>query len=442
MNLRVAAAVLTVGAQISSLAANAAQPSGIAASAAQLAGIAPSVTADFDGDGASETVSAVPARGSVRLEVRDAGGRRLADAKAPAPAGDVVPVTLTSGPLGSAGALIEVVAATDTLECRSIWRYRDGRLAPLPIRDASGRALPDCSAPAGWTASWAREGEGRPAAWMRERTQKVEAGTLRTREAYAFAGFGLDFEAARSAVDVAGIPIPSWYAATLYSRAALETLYSRFRLADMRREPTLRIETDPGRGVFALLLTGPAGTLRAPVDAYAASGGSATLGARAGERTAHVAIRLGGDGNVPYEVIVNGLGSDWDRSYAPAGVFKGTARQVFPSAADELATNDLVGLWGDPAGGRTQFAIDGAPPYRLRVGAALYTIDLEGAAPPLDARLLPVDRDGRAWGIVLKGQNGLDRVPLACTGAPPRPSCRTDGAAETLRRLGARVNVR
>ncbi len=346
----------------------AAQISVAADSAAQLSGVAPSVTADFDGDGAPETAIAAPSRGSVRLELRDAGGRRLANAKAPAPSGDVVPVTLTSGPLGSAGALIEVVAATDAVECRTIWRYRDGKLAPLPIRDASGRALPDCSAPAGWTASWARESDGRPAAWMRERTQKVEAGSLRTREVYAFAGFSLDFEAARSAVDVAGIPIPSWYAATLYSRTALETLYSRFRLDDMRREPTLRIETDRGRGIFALHFTGPKGTVLAPVDAYAAGDGNATLAARAGERTAHVTIRLGGDGTVPSDVVVAGLGPDWDRSYAPAGMWRGNTRQVFPSAADELASDDLVGLWGDPAGRQTAFALDGAPPYRLRVG--------------------------------------------------------------------------
>src|SRR5262245_52039308 len=189
---------------------------------------------------------------------------------------------------------------------------------------------------------------------MREPVQKADTGTLRVRQAYAFASFSLDFDASRSTVDVGGIPIPAWYAAIFYSRPALESLYSRFRMAELRREPTLRIEADRDRGIFALHFTGPAGRLVAPVDSYASVGRTATLGARAGERAAHVAIDLGGDGAVPYEIVVNGLGPDWDRTYAPAGSWRAGSRQVFPSAADELAANDLVGAWGDPSGARTQ----------------------------------------------------------------------------------------
>ncbi len=409
---------------------------------AQLSGVAPSLTADLDGDGATETVTAAPGKGAVRLQVRDAAGGKHADAKAPAPAADVVPVTLTSGPLGSAGALVEVVAATDAMECRTIWRFRDGKLTKLPIRDASGRALPDCASPAGWISRWEREGDGRPAAWTRERTEGVASGALRTREAYAFAGFSLDFDPARSSVDVGGIPIPSWYAATLYPRAALETLYSRFRLDRLRREPTLRIETDRASGLFALRLSGPEGELVLKVEAYAVSAGTATLAARSGERTAHVAIRLARDGTVPYEVRVEGLGPDWDRSYSPAGTWRGTARQVFPGAADEIASEDLAGVWGDPRGQSTPFSIEGEPPYRLRIGATAYAVDVDGATPPFDLLLLPPEPAGGAWGIVLKGANALERIPVACTGAPPRPPCRADGEGETLRRIGARVNVR
>ncbi|MET0620289.1 MAG: hypothetical protein ABW056_08410 [Thermoanaerobaculia bacterium] len=439
---RAAVAVLTLAAELAALPAYAGQTSGVAANAAQTSSVAASLNADLDGDGASETVTAVPSRGSVRLEVRDAAGRALADATAAAPAGSVVPVTLTSGPLGSAGALIEVVAATDAMECRTIWRYRGGQLSPMPIRGPSGQALPACAAPTGWIASWVREGDGRPAAWIREKTQKVDAGTLRMREAYGFAGFSLDFDAARSSADVAGVPIPSWYPATLYSRNALETLYSRYRLAEMRAEPTLRIEADRARGVFALRFTGPEGTLVAPVEAYAVGGGSATLGARAGERTAQVAIRLSGDGSIPYEVRVEGLGPQWDRAYSPAGAWRGAGRQVFLGAEDELASEDLVGIWADPGGRTTPIALEGEPPYRIRVGKESYSIDLGGAAPPFDALLIPLDAGGRPWGIVLKGQNSLERTAIACSGKPPRPPCRADGAPETLRRTGARINVR
>ena len=424
-------------------AAAVAAPSSVAPNGAQFSGVSANFAADLDGDGATETVIAVPSRGTVRLEVRDAAGRHLADAKAPSPPGEVVPVTLTSGPLGSAGALIEVVAATDKSECRSIWRYRDGRLTPLPIRDASGRALPDCGAPAGWTSSWLREGDGRPAAWARERTQTTATGPLLTRDVYAFAGFSLDFDAARSSSIISGVPIPDWYAATLYSRAALETLYSRFRLGEMRREPTLRFRTDRTKGIFELHFEGPKGSLVAPIDTYAAAAGTVTLGAQSGDRTARVSLQLEGPKrDVPFGIQVSGLGDDWDRVYSPAGSWESGARRVFPSAADELATNDLAGEWSDSSGRRDPFTIEGAPPYRLRIASTSYEIELDSAMPPFDVLLLPREGGGRPWGIVLKGSNALERTPLSCTGNPARPPCRPDGETETLRRSGARINVR
>src|SRR6185436_16425652 len=140
-------------------------------------------------------------------------------------------------------------------------------------------------------------------------------------------------------------------------------------------EPTLRIEADRTRGIFALRFAGPDGPLVAPVDAYAVSGGTATLGARAGERSGQVSIRLGGDGSIPYEVRVEGLGPQWDRAYSPAGAWRGAGRQVFLGAEDELASEDFVGIWADSAGRTTPIALEGEPPYRLRVGKEGYSID-------------------------------------------------------------------
>ena len=169
--------------------------------------VAPSLAADLDGDGKTESVTAAPGRGVVRLEVRDADGRKLADAKAPAPAGDVVPVALTVGPARQRGRAPRGLRPRRTRsECRTVWRYREGRLTKLPLRDAAGKALPDCATPAGWTARWEGASGGRPAAWVRERAGTVEAGTLATREAYAFAGFSLDYDAGRSAVRDRGRP--------------------------------------------------------------------------------------------------------------------------------------------------------------------------------------------------------------------------------------------
>lgn len=408
--------------------------------------VAPSLATDLDGDGKTETVTAAPARGGIRIQVRDADGRKLADAKAPAPAGEVVTLALTSGPLGGAGAIVEAVAATDTLECRTFWRYRDRTLTPLPLRDRAGKPLADCASPAGWASRWEGAGGGRPAAWVRERAETVEAGTLTTREVYAFAGFSLDLDAARSAAEIAGVPIPAWYAATLYSRIALEILYSRFQLEGFRAEPTLTFDADRRRGVFAARLTGPGGELVAPVESYAAAAGTATLGVRAGDRTARVQIRLVGEGGtVPLSAVVDGFGPGWDRSFSPAGAWRGGARQVFPSAADELAVQYVAGAWSDPLGRTETFTLEGGggPPYRLRSGDASFTVDLDGASAPFDALLLPTDaRAGRAWGLTLRGPNAVDRVPAACAGAPPKPPCRADGEPETLRRIGARINVR
>jgi hypothetical protein len=411
-----------------------------ALAAAEPAAVAASLSADLDGDGAAETVTASPARGALRLEVREAGGRR-ADATAPSPSGDVVPVTLTAAPIGSAGALLEVGAATDASDCRSIWRYRDGKLERLPIRDGAGQPLPDCGRPGVWTYVWESEAAGRPSAWVRERVETVASGQLRTREIFVFAGFSLDFDPKRSRAEIGGIPIPAWYRATLYTRAALEQLYARFDLAAADREPTLAIETDPAGGTFALRFTRPgAPDLVVPVDAFAAAPGSATLSGSAGTRSAYAKVRLAGDGSVPYEVRVEGLGVPFDRVYAPAGSWRGGARQVFANAVDEAASQYLSGVWSDARGKTTTIEIDGKPPYRLRIGRDLFMIERRHAPASVDLMLFPVGAAGQPAGLVFRGPNAFDRVPYAC--AAGATDCRPAGEAEGLRRLGARVNVR
>lgn len=402
--------------------------------------LAPSLAVDLDGDGSEETATAAAARGAVRLEIRDAAGKKLAEAKAPAPAADVVHVALAAGSLGSAGSLLEVSASSDASECVSIWRYKDRAVARMPLRSADGKDLPDCARLGEWTYGWDRRAEGQPAVFVREQSVQVATGALRVREAFVFAGFSLDQDARRSSWDVNGVPIPQWYDATLYTRSALETLYGRFDLAKMRSEPVLSIATDRKRGVFALRFSGPKGEVTAPVDSYAARSGVATLGARLGDRTANVSVRLVGDG-VPFEVVVGGLGAPLDQEYAPAGARHSGSVKVYPDAPDELASEYLAGLWGDPHGAQQTIAIDGAPPYRVRMGAAVYAVDMARAKPPVDLVLLPTEASGGTWGIVLKGPNAFERIPFAC-GADAAAGCRAEGPGEILRRLGARVNAR
>ena len=403
--------------------------------------LAPHLAADFDGDGREETIAATPRRGAVRLDVRDAAGRKLADASAPSPAADVAHVELSSGSLGSSGALLAVTASTDAVECVSVWRYRGKSLTRLSIRDGGGKDLPDCGRANASSFRWEQEAEGRPAALVRERIETTEQGALRIRDVFAFAGFSLDADAKRSTREIEGVPIPAWYGAVLYSTPALETLYARFDLSRMRAEPTLTIATDRERGVFALRFSGPNGPSAAPVDSYDARAGEATLGARFGEKTARVRVRLAGDGTIPIEVEVRGLGPPLDETYGPAGSWHGRGRQVFPSAADEIVSEALADTWIDFKGVRIPIATEGAPPYRVRVGPDLYRVDLERAERPVDLLLFPDGDSGRPWAITLRGKNVVERVPQVCAAQGERPACRADGPPERLRRFGARANV-
>ena len=398
---------------------------------------------DLDGDGREETVSATSERGAVRLAVRGPNGAVFASGKAPAPSGDIVQVELSAGSLGSAGALLEVSASTDTSTCVSIWRFHEGRLARLPIHDAKGKDLPDCERAGEWTYRFESVGEGRPAELVRERSEKSSQGALRIREAFAFAGFSLDADPRRSTREIEGVPIPAWPDSVYYSTAALETLYGRYDLSRMRAEPTLRIRADPDRGVFTLEFSGDGASLSAPVESYAARSHEVDLGAKFGERKAQVTVSFAGDPNQPIEVRVEGLGEPYDRIYGPAGTLHGRGPRVFGSAADELAVQELDSTWLDSHGGHWPLALDGSPPFRLRVEGDLYAIDLGRAEKPADLVLTPVAA-GRPWGIVLRGRNVIERIPVTCAGAPdgsPPPPCRIEGPPERMRRLGARANA-
>jgi hypothetical protein len=414
-----------------------------------MASMAPRLSSDLDGDGTAEVVTASASNGAVRLKVENGATKRAATAKAPAPAQDVVRVALTAAALGAPGSLLEVTASTDASECLSVWRYKDGALTRLPIRGAGGRELADCATPGAdgggaWTHRWERPALDAPSVLVRERTTTVPRGRLRRRETYAFAGFSLDLDPARSTTDVDGLPIPSWYDARYYSQKGLDLLYNRFDLAAFRATPRLTFETDHESGVFNLRLVSPAGELVAPVDSFSSvtTEGTATLAARDGEKTIRASVRLGGDGSVPVEIQLDGLGAGLDGSYGPAGAWLGQSRQVFPSAADEIASEHLSGVWGTPQGGTVRLQRDGAPPYRLRVDDAVFVLDFDHPPKAADLALLPTDGSRRGWGILLEGPNAIDRVPLDCESGADGSSCRADGPSVRLRRMGARINVR
>ncbi len=405
--------------------------------------MAPSLSADFDGDATADTATAESQRGAVRLRVGNGASGKTASASAPAPAGDVVRVALTAAPLGSVGSLLEVLASTDVSECLSVWRYQAGALTRLPIRASGGRPLPDCAPPGEWTHRWERAAPDAPSSLVRERTIVVDGRTLRRRETYAFAGFSLDLDPRRSTTDVDGLPIPAWYDARFYSPEGLDRLYARFDLTGFRATPYLEIVADRERGIFTLRFASPSGELLLPVESYAAvaTEHTASLVARAGEKTVLAKIQLAGDGSVPIEVRVNGLGPVFDTLYAPAGSWHRQARDVFPTAADEIASQYLTGTWSASQGAKVRLQLDGSPPYRLQMDKGVYAVDFDHPAKATDLTLLPTDGSRRGWGLVLKGPNALERFPLSCEPSAGGAACLRDGPEELLRRMGARINV-
>ena len=415
----------------------------------------PRLSADLDGDGKAEAVTASASRGAVNLTLEGGSAKRAITAKAPAPAQDVVRVSLTAAPLGSPGSLLEVSATTDASECLSVWRYHDGALTRLPIRGVGGRALADCATPrsggspnrgdgaAAWTHRWERPAADAPSVLVRERTTEVARGTLRNRETYSFAGFSLDLDPERSGADVNGVPIPAWYDARYYTQGGLQQLYARFDVPALRAMPSLVIESDRDRGIFNLRFRRGSEEIVAPVESFSSvrAAGTASIVARAGEKTVHADVRLGGDGSVPYQLRVDGLEPELDQLYGPAGAWEGRARHVFPSAADETVAEYLDGDWRTPQGGKVTMGADGAPPYRVRVEEHVYTLDFDHAPKGADIALLPTDGSRRGWAIVLAGPNGLDRLPIDCESGSDGSACRPDGSPERLRRIGARINV-
>lgn len=430
--------LLGVASRVGALWLSAAVAAGAARSGAQ-------AEADLDGDGSVETVRAEARRGEVRLEVRDAHGKKLSRAKAPSPSGTAAAVALETAPLGSAGALVESVASDGESECRSLWRLRATSLERLPVLRGGDRALPDCDRAQEWSYRWERPEADRPARYVRERTRAVEQGTLREVEVFAFAGFRLEVEPQASASEINGVTIPEWYPAVLYTQAALEGLYERFDLSGFRTEPRLEVETKRSAGVFAVRWSDGAGSLRLPVTSLVPDPNSRelTLGAGSGSQSGSVKLLLDRTGRVATEARVAGLGARFDRRYVPASRLEGGALQVFASAADELASGSLPGNWQTEGGETVSVRLVSGPPYRLRFGDADVGLEIDGAPEGTDLLLAPADGSPPRWAVLLRGPDAMARLPVAC--AAPREGkprdCRIAGGPESLRRLGSRLNV-
>jgi hypothetical protein len=403
----------------------------------------PSLTADFAGDGRAATATARALGKSLRLEISDAAGKRLAFADTPAPAGSgETAIRLTGGSLGSPGSLLELAAEGAGEECRTIWRFHGGALARLPVR-RGGETLPDCARPDGWTARWEKKSEDAPAVWVRERVRTMPRGAHHEREVFAFTGFALELDTRRSASEIGGVAIPVWNESVLYTRPALEVLSTRFDLSSFRSAPRLRLKTDRTGGVFELQFRDREGSFDAPVTAAGKGAEENEVALTIRSEKGPVGVRATLRGNIVSEVRVTGLSPRWDALYIPASRFTGGALEIYARAEDETAANYLVGLWTSEKG--AQFALNLVPGVlgALVMGRSQLDLSLDQVPAGTDALLIPRDGSAPAWALTLKGGNGLSRVPVRCGGRNGESwSCQVAGPAETFHRIGGRMNAR
>jgi hypothetical protein len=411
----------------------------MAAPAARNAASSATAIADFSGGGALETVTAREKGAVVRLEVQDASGKRLARADAPSPAGRSRAITLQTGSIGSVGTLLEVAASSGATTCRTVWRFRDGRLSKLPILIGT-KAVADCEDAPGWTTRW-DESRNEPAQYVRERSRETPQGQLKQTQAFSFAGFELQRDARRSVSEIRGVPIPEWFEAELYAKAELDALFQRFGLDDLKKAPRLRFEIDADQGIFAVRLRDPEGEVRLPVNASKPLESKEEPGVElsAGDPPVHLSVSLA-RGTIPETVVVKGAQPRFDVAYAPVIHSSPQQIRVYRDAEQELATEALPGSWATDK--NEHVVIEALPtPGGIRFGGAEVFVRLEGAPAGSDLLLEPRDRLP-AWALQLRGPNGFVRIPVICEARGSARECRIAGDGQSLKRIGSQLNVR
>jgi len=408
-----------------------------------LAEVAPpaSLRADLDGEGAIETITAVPRGKELRIEVADIRGARLARVDTAPRSSAAARVTISGGSLGGSGELVEIVRqnADGSEECRSLWRYRDRTLSPVPITGRLG-PLPECGKPEGWEYRW-EASENAPAEYVRERTRTVADGSHHQKESYRYAGFRAEFDAARSVAQINGVEIPSWSMATLYPRTAAERVTLRYDLSLLRQSPRLRFETDPEKGVFAATISRPAGAERLPVTSIAQGDeeNSMVLTLGSGPRSGRATVRLSADGKLPIEAHLSGLGEDVAGTFAVMTAPRGQGFEAYLTAEEELALHALPGRWDARDGERLEVQIVSISPTILRIGSSEFALDTARAPAGTDILLVPRSDTNTAMAITLRGPDIFARTKVSCG---PRTPCRTEGDSKLFRRLGSALVVR
>ena len=69
-------------------------------------------------------------------------------------------------------------------------------------------------------------------------------------------------------------------------------------------------------------------------------------------------------------------------------------------------------------------------------------MDVDRAPSGRDVLLVAEREKAPSWALDLRGPHAVLRVPVRCPAQAGEAPCEETGAAETLRRLGARINLR
>ncbi len=411
----------------------------------QAAPAPPPLAVDLDGDRVPETVSATLHGKKVRIEVSDTAGQRRARAEAAAPESGAAQIALTTGSLGSAGALLEVSVSTPARECRTIWRLREKELSPVPVVGRKGK-LPECATPEGWTDQWRKPREDAPADWVRERTRSVAQGELLRTEVYQFSGFELTLDASRSTAKIDGVWIPEWSSETLYPRSLMETLNSGFDLSAFKTTPRLRVLADRDEGVFAIEVLRPSGAERLPIRRgdWDEKKSEWQLTIVQDKRPGYVRLHMSPDQRHPLELSIEGLGDDLRHDYVPISRRTSAGIEVFMRVEDQIALQSLTGSWDSRGGERLSINVVSVDPTVLEIGKQRFLLDIARAPQGSDLLLLPRDGSAPKMALQLRGPDVFARLPVTCETQTMAQTggCRVTGRGENFRRVGSQVNSR
>jgi hypothetical protein len=116
---------------------------------------------------------------------------------------------------------------------------------------------------------------------------------------------------------------------------------------------------------------------------------------------------------------------------------------VYDSAEQELAEEFFPGTW-DNGKKPVAVALASASPPRVRFGKSEFALSIAEAPRGVDALLLPGDGSNPSLGILLRGANAMVEVAVRCkrSGQTGARLCESGAPGPTLRRVGARLNVR